>query len=100
MSGLKDQDIAGELGDARRRYFERTLGKKIDSTLIGEDDLETSDLNQDLVNVTAELQNILRKSSQISDSAIANLQIQANANVGRKSMSSIHSGTKLPMVSS
>ena len=45
MSGLKDQDIAGELGNARRKYFERTFGKKIDATLIGEDDLETSHLN-------------------------------------------------------
>ena len=45
MSGLKDQDIAGELGDARRRYFERTFGKRIEATLIGEDDLETSHLN-------------------------------------------------------
>ena len=40
MSGLKDQDIAGELGEARRKYFERTFGKKIEATLIGEDDLD------------------------------------------------------------
>ena len=73
MSGLKDQDIAGELGDARRRYFERTFGKKIDATLIGEDDLETSYLNQDLMDVTTEMKNMLRKSRQISDSAIADL---------------------------
>ena len=45
MSGIKDQDIAIELGDARRRYFERTFGKKIDDTLIGEEVLETGHLN-------------------------------------------------------
>ena len=45
MSGIKDQDIASELGNARRRYFERTFGKKIDDTLIGEEALETSHLN-------------------------------------------------------
>ena len=36
MSGIKDQDVASELGSARRNYFERTFGKKIDHTLIGE----------------------------------------------------------------
>ena len=45
MSGIKDQDIAIELGDARRRYFERTFGKKIDDTLIGEEELKTGHLN-------------------------------------------------------
>ena len=45
MSGIKDQDIASELGSARRQYFERTFGKKIDKTLIGEEALETSHLN-------------------------------------------------------
>ena len=45
MSGIKDQDIAFELGDARKRYFERTFGKKIDDTLIGEEELVTSHLN-------------------------------------------------------
>ena len=73
MSGLKKQDIAYELGDARRKYFERTFGKKIDATLIGEDDLETSNLNKDLMDVTEEMKNMLRKSRQISDSAIADL---------------------------
>ena len=62
MSGLKNTDVAYELGDAKRRYFDKTFGKKIDATLIGEDDLETSDANKDLADVTAEMKNMLRKS--------------------------------------
>ena len=86
MSGIKDQDIASELGSARRRYFERTFGKKIDNTLIGEEALETSHLNQDLVNVTTEMKNMLRKSREISQSAVAELQLHTHK---RKSVSGL-----------
>ena len=75
MSGVKDQDIAFELGEARKRYFERTFGKKIDDTLIGEDELETSHLNQDLMDVTTEMKNMLRKSREISQTADKELQL-------------------------
>ena len=43
-----------------------TFGKKIDDTLIGEEELVTSHLNQDLMDVTTEMKAMLRKSREIS----------------------------------
>lgn len=46
--------------------FERLYGQRLEATLIGEDDIDTTDKNVALTSVTNDLSNLLKKSQKIA----------------------------------
>ena len=66
----------------KRLQFQQYFGEKIDSTLIGVDEMDTSNLNVDLVNVTKDVQMLLRQSSHLSEIALDEAQRQLSHGTG------------------
>ena len=50
-----------------KEFLQKNLKGRIDKTLIGEDDIDTSNRNRDLMEVTNDLEKLLRKSQEVSD---------------------------------
>ena len=50
-----------------KEFLQKNLKGRIDKTLIGEDDIDTSNKNRDLMEVTNDLEKLLRKSQEVSD---------------------------------
>ena len=52
---------------AKNKKFEKVYGQRLEATLIGTDDIDTSVLNADLMAVTKDLANLLKKSRKVSE---------------------------------
>ena len=50
-----------------KRKFQQRLGQRLDATLIGTSNMDTSRMNKDLMAVTQEMTKLLRKSSRVSE---------------------------------
>ena len=61
------KQIAFSPDNTRTRLFEQGYGQRLDATLIGTSNIDTSKMNKDLNAVTEDLQNLLKKSNQMAE---------------------------------
>ena len=51
----------------RNNQFEKKYGQRLDQALIGDNELDTSALNRDLMSVTNDMANLLKKSKKVAE---------------------------------